>query len=778
MSAKAARTVLRVQELECPDCARRLRALVGTVPGVNSVEADFASGFLTVTGTSRSRELVATLRRHGYTAQVVHGTQGESVFSVTGLDCIDCGTRLERVLTGRPGVSAASVDLGSGLVRVVHTSPVTELLASIRSLGYDATLESDRQRPAPAGASARVYLTLVSGVALAVALLFGRAFPFVRLSYLVAVAAGGYFPLRAAVAALRGRLGMDINVLMTIAVTGAIILGELAEAATVVFLFSVGNLMESYTLARTRQSLQSLLELRPRDALVRRGDEEVRLPAEEINAGDVVIVRPGDRFPVDGHVILGGGHVDESTITGESMPVYKETGHPVYAGTINAEAALEVVASRMAQDSTLARIIHLVESAQSGKAPAQRAIDVFARYYTPAVIAGAVFLGLGPPLVGGLPLGPWVYRALALLVVSCPCALVISTPVAIVASIGSAARRGVLIKGGAHLEAAGRVRAVAFDKTGTLTRGRPSLVFVLGVNCPEEEVLEVLAAVESRSAHPLARASLEAAKNRGLSVRPVDGFVAVGGRGARGELDGQPVYVGSPSYFVEDLQVELGPLEGRIASLEDEGRTVVLVGRRGGVLGLAAFFDEVRPESSRAVAALRRQGIGELVMLTGDNPRAAATVARRLGLDYRARLLPEEKVKAVEELVARHGTVAMVGDGVNDAPALAAASVGMAMGSAGSDVAMETADIALIGDNPLRVPYALDLGKRTVRVIRQNILISLLTKALAVALVFPGWLTLWLAIVADTGTALAVTLNAMRLMGVRAEDEREVGGTA
>lgn len=765
--------VLQLPGLDCPECARHIRVLLKGCAGVSSVETDFASGLVTAAGSFRAGELIKALGRHGYTAQVLERARGDTLLSVAGLGGPDDGRRLEQALLQRPGVTEVSVWLETGRARVVHTGPVADLLTAARSLGYPATLEWEEEQAPAGGPGLQVYLTGICGLALALAFLFGLH-PLSRPLSLLAVAAGGYLPLRSAVVAVRSRLGLDINVLLLVAVAGAISLGELAEAGLVVFLFSAGHLLESYTLARTRRTLQALLELRPRHALVRRGLTELRLPVDEICTGDVVIVRPGERFPVDGRVVAGTGHVDESTITGEAMPVYKEAGAALYSGTINVEAALEVAASRRAQDSTLARIIHLVETAQASRAPAQRAIDRFARYYTPAVIAGAVMLAVIPPLVGGLPFGPWVYRALVLLLVSCPCALVISTPVAVVAAIGSAARRGVLIKGGAPLETAGRVRAVAFDKTGTLTWGRPSLTGYLAVGGSDETLLEVLAAVESRSTHPLARAALEAAAARGLQVRAVDHFVAVPGRGARGELDGQAVYVGSPRYLGGELGIDLSPLGDRLAYEQGQGRTVVLVGREGKLLGMAAFSDQLRPDCGRMLEKLRRQGVSHLVMLTGDGEAAASRVAGHLGLEYRAELLPEDKVQLVQELVARYGQVAMVGDGVNDAPALAAASIGLAMAGAGADVAMETADIALLGDNLMRVPYVLELGRETRRVMRQNIAASLVTKAVALTLVSPGWLTLWLAVLADTGVAMAVTLNAMRLMRVKVDLQQEV----
>ena len=563
------------------------------------------------------------------------------------------------------------------------------------------------------------------------------------------------------------RLNFDMNVLMTIAITGALIIGEWNEAAVVAFLFAVSEMLESYSMEKARQSIRSLMELAPREATVLRNGQEVRIPVEEVNAGDILVVKPGEKISLDGIILEGATSVNEAPITGESMPVEKEPGDPVYAGTLNQQGAFRMRATKRAEDTTLARIIQLVEKAQGERAPSQAFVDRFAKVYTPLIILMAAGVALIPPLLLGGNWNHWVYEALALLVVACPCALVISTPVAIVSAIGAAARNGVLVKGGIYLEEIGRLRAIAFDKTGTLTMGKPEVTDLLPASeQTEEELLRLAAGLEARSEHPLARAIIQRADEREIPYAPARSFYAVPGKGAEGEIDGIRYWIGKPSW-AEEKGLNTDPLMARIGALQKQGKTVMLLGTEEEILGLVAVSDPVRPQSVDAILRLRRYGI-KTRMLTGDNRSTAAAIAQQVGVDdYEAELLPEEKLQQVRLLLRQYGTAAMVGDGINDAPALAAASVGIAMGGAGTDTALETADVVLMGDDLLKLPFAIHLGQRAVRVIRQNIAFSLGTKLLAVLLVFPGWLTLWLAILADMGATILVTLNGMRLFRTR-----------
>jgi Cd2+/Zn2+-exporting ATPase len=599
---------------------------------------------------------------------------------------------------------------------------------------------------------------------------------------------------------------------MSLAVIGAVLIDEWAEAAVVVFLFSLGEALEGYTMDRARNAIRSLMALAPAEATVLRPcldcaghlgqplpgsgiyqhgpcpwcePHELAAPVEELAVGETVLVRPGERVPMDGVVLAGRSAVNQAPITGESLPVDKAPGDEVFAGSINGSAALEIRVTRLAADNTLSRLIYLVEEAQAQKAPAQRWIDRFARVYTPTVVAVAAAVVLLPPLLLGQPLlntgdqTGWLYRGLTMLVIACPCALVISTPVSIVSALSAAARRGVLIKGGLHLEALAGVRVMAFDKTGTLTLGRPALTLARSVECSNrdaepaescaacDDLLALAAAVERRSEHPLAAAVVQAAEARRLNGRYATalGVEALAGQGVRGRVNGARVAISSHRRTHE---LDLGhdaAFCSQIQRVEAAGQTTMLLHDDEGIRGYLAVADQVRPGSAAAVAGLKAAGIERVVMLTGDNARTAQAIAAQAGIDeVRANLLPGDKVSAVEALLAEHGAVAMVGDGINDAPALARATVGIAMGGAGSDQALETADIALMGDDLAGLPFVVRLSRQTRRVIVQNVAFSLGVKAVFLALALAGAATLWMAVFADVGASLLVILNGMRLL--------------
>jgi Cd2+/Zn2+-exporting ATPase len=505
------------------------------------------------------------------------------------------------------------------------------------------------------------------------------------------------------------------------------------------------------------------VRLAPDEVLVRRGTGEVVVPADEVGVGETVIVRPGERLAVDGEVVEGASAVDEAPVTGESVPVEKGSGDAVYSGTLNGSGGLLVRATKRAGDSTLQRIVRLVEEAQAKKAPAEQFVDRFSRVYTPLVVAVAVALAVVPPLLGG-PLGEWFYRALALLIIACPCALVISTPVTVVSGIGAASRRGILVKGGAALEAAGRLKALAFDKTGTLTEGRPVVSRVVALDGHDEAwAVGLAAALERRSEHPLAHAILATAERYGASgIPPVINFRSVAGRGAEGEVEGRRYAIGSPRLFAE-VGISLDGAKAVLEEAEREGETPVVLGDKDGPIAVFGLADATRSEARATLESLRSVGVNELVMLTGDAEGPARRTAEILGVGYRAQLLPEQKVERVRELVAEYGSAGMVGDGVNDAPALAASSVGFAMGAAGTDVALETADVALMQDDLPKLAEAVRLSRSAERIIKQNVVVSLLIKGLFVLLAPFGLVALWLAVLADMGTSIAVTLNGLRL---------------
>lgn len=587
----------------------------------------------------------------------------------------------------------------------------------------------------------------------------------------VATLTGGLLVFPAAWSALRrGRL--DMNVLMTVAVAGAWLVGEGAEGAAVVFLFALSELLESWSVTRARRAIASLLELAPDTAQVRGAEGSFHeTSVQDVSEGAEIRVGSGERIPLDGEVIAGTSTVNQAPITGESVPVDKAAGDTVFAGTINGEGSLTLRVTKGAKDTTLARIITLVEEAEGEKAPTQRFVDRFARIYTPAVFVTALLVALIPPLLLGGAWQVWTYRALVLLVIACPCALVIATPVSIVSGLTALARRGVLVKGGAHLEALGKLRALAVDKTGTITQGKPQVTGVLpweGSN--EEEILRLAAAIDSHSDHPLARAVVIAAKDKGLSWQEADSYKSVTGRGATAVLGGHPHFIGNHR-MAHDLGVCSPELESRLSEIEARGESLAILGHTphegcaGKVLGVISIGDTLRPQVKDALGRLHQVGVEKVVMLSGDNQRTVTAIASQAGIDEaHGDLMPDDKIQHVRRLIAGHGHVGMIGDGVNDAPALALASVGIAMGAIGSDTAIETADMALMNDDLTLVAEAVSLGKRTLGIIRFNVAFALGIKAIFLLLAFLGHTSLWMAILADTGATLLVILNALRLL--------------
>jgi Zn2+/Cd2+-exporting ATPase len=694
--------------------------------------------------------------------------QSTRVFRLTGLTCTECAARLEKAVGTLPGVDRARLNFGAGKLTVDGSVDPTAVIREAAQ--HDGTVARLEGAPAGPARGWRERLPQLRMVTAGLCILAGwiadygiGSVPLGTALFAAAIPIGGYATIRQGLRAL-AHLQFDMNGMMTGAVIGAAFLGEWEEGAVVAFLYSASNWLEGYTMDRARRSIRGLIDLAPKMARVRRDGGETTIPVEAVRLGDLLLVRPGESLPMDGTVRAGISAVNQAPITGEAIPVDKTAGDPVYAGTINGHGALEVEVTRRVDDTTLARIIHLVEEAQAQRAPSQQAVERFARVYTPAVFALAIAIMVAPPLLFGQPWEPWIYRGLALLIVSCPCALVISTPVTIASAIANAARRGVLIKGGAHIEELGRLKAIALDKTGTLTRGKPEVTdLVPWSGQGAAELLALAAGVEAHSEHPLARAIVRAAKRDRLVLPVTTGFTAIPGQGGSAALDGRTIYVGSPRLFAS---LNGSRQDGHaVEAMEAQGKTAILVGTAERLLGLIALEDRLRPESRRAVADLRAAGIQYVALLTGDNRVTAESIATQVGADtVRAELLPEQKLAAVHALRIEFGSLAMVGDGVNDAPALAAASVGIAMGATGSDVALETADVALMADDLSKLPQIMRLGRQAIRVIHQNIAIALAIKAIAIAAVFPGWLTLWLAVLGDMGASVLVTLNGMRLL--------------
>ncbi len=693
----------------------------------------------------------------------------ESIFKVEGMDCHEEVAILERSLKRLTGLEAIDADVMGQRLRVKYDAAkltTTGIAEAVARTGMRAWLEHEEPQPNHTPASRLRYVTL-SGIALAFGLgqhAAGLSLTPGWLPFAIAIAFGVVPIIRRAVTSVRAAV-LDINVLMLVAVAGAIALGEWGEAASVVFLFAVAQMLESRAMERARGAIGALMDLAPSDATVRRGTALATVPVDDVVVGDVVIVRPGEKIPLDGRVVAGVSYVNQAPVTGESLPVDKQVGDEVFAGTINGRGALDVEVTRLRRDSTLARIIHLVERAQAQRAPTQTFVDRFARVYTPIVLVGALVVALAPPLLMGGAWADWIYRALVLLVISCPCALVISTPVSIVSALAAAARKGVLIKGGARLERLAAVKCVAFDKTGTLTKGQLRVESIAALNgVRPSEILGLAASLEMHSEHPIGRAILRRAAEMGVvSVAP-EGFQSLPGLGAEGRVGATNVIVGSHRLFEARGMCSL-EAEQALDRLAAHGAGAVMVGADGRTVGVIGVADEPREAARGAVETLRLQGVEHIAVLTGDHEPAARALAEQLGLDtWRANLLPEDKVAAVNDLRSRFGALAMVGDGVNDAPALASADVGIAMGVAGTDAALETADVALMSDELVKIPYAIRLSKATSRNIRANIAFSLVLKAAFLVLAVGGAASLWIAVIADTGASLIVVANALRLL--------------
>jgi Cd2+/Zn2+-exporting ATPase len=615
-----------------------------------------------------------------------------------------------------------------------------------------------------------IAIAAISGVLLAIGLVLEFALSqqiYAHLLYLVVMGVAGYRIYKNALADLLHKR-VEMNLLMSIAAIGAFLIGHAEEGASVIFLFFTAEFLEDYSVQRARNSVTALLKLAPEEALVRRDGNEVRMHVHDISIGESILVKPGEKVPLDGVVTDGSSGVNESPLTGESVPVSKTIGSQVYAGTINLDGFLEARVTKRSDETQIAKVAKLVQEAQRNKSPTEKFVDRFAGRYTPTVIVLALLTAIVPPLLFGASLTTWVYRALILLVVSCPCALAISTPVSMVSSITGAARNGVLVKSASAIEAIAKLRIVAFDKTGTLTRGKLVVTDILPVNrSSKNSVLAVAASLEAKSSHPIASAITELATNQGVELQGISELKTIPGLGVEGIVDGETCLVGSVNMFL-DRGVPYPELT--VTELQEAGKTTILVAHSNPkeTIGIIALADNIRPEAIQAVKELRRLGI-ETVMISGDNDYTAAAIAGKVGIDhFHSQLLPEDKVEEVETLTKQYGHVAMVGDGINDAPALAKADVGIAMGAIGTDVALETADVALMHDDVSKVSYLVGLGRKTMRVVKQNIWASILVKGGFAALAIVGLVSLWMAVaIGDMGLSLAVILNAMRLALIR-----------
>lgn len=696
--------------------------------------------------------------------------QEQTVYRVRGLSCAGCAKTFEQNVKEIDGVIDAKVNFGAAKITVVGDVEMT----AIQKAGEFDKLQvmpeksteviPERSFMEKYGILFISFLFLVAGY-ICKQVLGEEHFVTVG-AYVISIVVGGYSLFIAGFKNLI-RLNFDMKTLMTVAIIGAAIIGEWSEGAVVVILFAISEALESYSMDKARKSISSLMDIAPKTANVRRHGHEHIISVNDIVVNDIMIVKPGQKIAMDGKIIKGHSSVNQAAITGESIPIEKGLEDEVYAGTLNGEGLLEVQVTKLVEDTTLAKMIHLVEEAQGERAPSQAFVDVFAKYYTPIIMVIAALVAVLPPLVVGASWTEWIYQGLAVLVVGCPCALVISTPVAIVTAIGNAAKQGVLIKGGIHLEEIRKIQAIAFDKTGTLTKGIPVVTDIIEFQT-KPELLAKMTALEAFSQHPLAHAFIKKAKSENVAYKDysIESFQSLTGRGIEGSVDGEMLYIGNLKMFAEKKITFQH--EELMQELQSQGKTVMLIGTTEEIVALVAVADEVRESSKNVIEELHQLGLKKTVMLTGDSLATANGIGRQVGVsEVAAGLLPEEKLTKIKKLKKEVGSVAMVGDGVNDAPALAAANVGLAMGGVGSDTALETADIALMGDDLQKLPFLITLSRKTMRIIKQNIAFALGLKLIALLLVMPGWLTLWIAIFADLGATLLVTLNSLRLLRVK-----------
>ncbi|QBQ48433.1 MULTISPECIES: heavy metal translocating P-type ATPase [Brevundimonas] len=704
----------------------------------------------------------------------------ESRYRVTGMDCASCGRKIDTAIRRLPGVEDVSVAVQTGVLKIRHGGDLADeaVLQQLRNLGYSGEAAAPTSGavaaaagPPPAAARAggapwwwtgKARLTALCGLALLSAYGLGTLFPSLERYAFLAALAVGLIPIASrAFSAARHGTPFSIEMLMTIAAVGAVFIGAAEEAAAVVLLFLVGEMLEGVAAGRARKSIQGLAALVPKTAFVEVDGVTTEVAAETVAVGAIILVRPGDRVPADGEIIEGAGDLDEAPVTGESVPKRKVVGDPVFAGTINGGSVLRVRVTASASDNTIARVVRLVEEAQESKSPTERFIDRFSKIYTPGVLVFAALVAVTPPLLFGGTWSEWIYKGLAVLLIGCPCALVISTPAAIAAGLSAGARRGLLMKGGAVLETLGKITAIAFDKTGTLTAGKPVVTDVVAGTRDASLLLTLAAALETGSSHPLALAILARAEADKITAPPSSATQAIAGEGVEGEVGGERIFLGSP--LAAARRAPITPAQdATIAALNAEGKTVSVLVVEEGVAGFLAMRDEARPDAVQGLADLKGRGI-RTVMLTGDNRRTAEAVAAALGLEPRAELLPQDKLVIVKALQAEGLVVAKVGDGINDAPALAQADVGIAMGG-GTDVALETADAAVLHGRVRDIPDMIALSRGVMGNIRQNITIALGLKAVFLVTTVIGVTGLWPAILADTGATVLVTANAMRLL--------------
>ncbi|MFF2290988.1 heavy metal translocating P-type ATPase [Peribacillus butanolivorans] len=758
----------RVHGMDCPACAKTIEKGLSTLRDIAEVKVNYSTAKMQVAASNADAfiPIEREIKKLGFSIEPLNQNGNLITFEIEGMDCGSCAKSIENHLNTLPSVKNVSVNFSTGKMKIEHSNSVEDIMTEVSKIGFKASLPSKNQSIQTHKNKNENGLVILSGVLIALGFIGsfnGVSTMMSSILYAIAMVISGAKPVKSAFYAIKSR-SLDMNVLMSVAAIGAALIGEWLEGATVVWLFAIGNLLQTKSIERTRNSIRNLMDLAPPEAWIYVGSEIIKKPVEEINVGDIIFVKPGDKIPLDGEIIQGESSVNQAPITGESIPIDKNIGDTVYAGTINENGSLEIRVTKLVEDTTISKIIHLVEEAQEQKAPTEAFVDKFASIYTPVVFILALAVMVVPSLLGFGTWGEWFYKGLEILVVACPCALVISTPVAIVSAIGNAAKNGILIKGGTFLEKAGAITAIAFDKTGTLTEGKPKVSEIKTINVSEETLLSIALTLEGFSTHPIAKSIVRYGNEKGIQPKNGELYKSIVGKGVQATIQGDIFYAGNLKLF-EELNVDLEDIKKYIHEIQNKGKTVVIIGTKNQVIGIIAVSDTIRDTSASALEALKQSGVNQTVMLTGDNEGTAKMIASEANVNrYFAELLPEDKVDAIKKLQNEGHKVAMVGDGINDAPALATADLGIAMGGAGTDTAMETADIVLMADNLDKLSHTMKLSKKALTIIKQNIWFSIIIKVLALAFIFPGWLTLWMAVLSDTGAALIVILNAMRLL--------------
>lgn len=761
-----------VKNLDCADCALKLEEVILKIQGVKEAQVSFVNSEIKVVSElTDSIQILETIKKMGYTIEEKTNYR-EVTLTIEGMDCSKEQEIIEKKFKTLNGIVKFDIYLMSEQIKIQYNPSflsVQDVVKSIAETGMKASLVKTEEK----GRSwlkdhRQTQLLILCGVFVSIAFIMERIgvpHNIARFVDALAIITGGYYPAKMGLSALR-TLTLNIRLLMVVGAIGAAALNLWEEAAMLVFVYSLGDVLEAYAVDKARGAIKALMELLPKEALVRRDNIEATLPTEEINIGDIVIVRPGEKIPVDGCVVSGTSFVDEAPITGESIPVKKNVDSAVFAGSINQRGSLEVKVAKLVNDTTLAKILHSVEESQLRKSNYQRFGETFGKYYTPTMFVLGIGVAIIPPLFFGGDWHSFIYRGLVVFVVSCSCGLALSVPVAVVAAIANGAKKGIMFKGGAYLEIAKDLKAIAFDKTGTLTIGRPTVTDIVTFNeMSENNLLSIAGTIESRSEHPLADAIVRKSKEIDLDLsQNITEFESITGLGIQAKLNGKIYFIGNKR-FIESKGVNINETQNtKISFFENEGKTPIIIGDSKNLLGIISIADQLRTETRETLRTLKQYGI-KVIMLTGDNEGTANAIARDAGVDeYLSQLLPEDKVNAVEKLKIKYGKIAMVGDGVNDAPAMAASDIGIAMGAAGTDVAMETGDIVLMADDLSKIPYVIKLSQRSIKNIQQNITASLLIIIFLVPAALFGWIGLLPGLLLNEGSAIFVILNGLKLL--------------